>query len=109
MKLGSVESALLLSNQYDIFYGLSSGDELDNILGPCLYREEESLDNSKRFYGLLDLYSKLSIGKLYNLSLKEFVNLTRAEINMIIRHGKIVLDSRTEDMEDIEETLNNTG
>jgi hypothetical protein len=74
---------------------------IDKIFGPTLFREEEYIESTERLDGLLKDYTDLRIGKLYNLSVKDYINLPKADILVLLRHAKEALKKRDAELEDM--------
>lgn len=86
--------------------------DVENVFGPVVYREEESIDNFTMLPVIIADYTKFEIKKFYNLTIKEFLSTTRYErlalINAAIDNMKkieqelaIMKDQQKESMGDI--------
>ena len=100
-KINSVEANLLLSHRYDKFYGMSNNSVVDDVFGPTLFRPEKYIETTDRLNNLLDIYTRDRINKLYSLSLREFLSLTKVEINILLHHARKTLETQSNEIDEL--------
>jgi len=92
-----MESELVLESLYYEKRGLTNLGEAECI-APMLYRKEEETSRVEEVRNLIKTYRALSIEE-YGLSLKEFLSLSLADLNLVIGVCEEDLELRVQELE----------
>lgn len=104
--LTSPESAILLSDIYDNRYNLNNGSDIEDLIGPNLYRDTESLDNYNRLSILIETYLATDIKKHFGLSIDDFIDCTPYITNLLLNIANDRNIKLAEEAENLNEELN---
>jgi hypothetical protein len=87
---------------YDKYLGFKITNPIaDKTIGPCLYRPEESYSDSSRLKLMIDAYLEMEIGKQYNLSITDFLELTASETSLLLERANNFNKKRKETLDDL--------
>jgi len=106
--LTSPESAILLQDLYYDRLNLTSVSEEENLIGPNLFKNEESFYSYTKYETLVDVYLKLEIKKFFGYSLDEFLDLTVYSRDILLEKAKTELENLNKASAEIEEELTQT-
>jgi len=102
--LTSIESAILLRENFFDFYTTIAGDKETNIFKTVLHREDNTYTNYDGFNDIVKMYLDLEVSKYINMSLKEFMSLTSYTYNTVITAISKVKQDELEILQEIENT-----
>jgi len=97
--LNSVDTAILYRDLYDAHFELTSHSSEDKLIGPVLYREQESIDGYTTYEDLIDLYVLRDIKKFFGYTLDEFLNLSRYARIVIVEKAEKHMERLSEQMQ----------
>lgn len=101
--LNSVDVSILYNDLYDNHFELNSKSLEDRLIGPVLYRSQESIDSCTSYNNLVELYLMRDIKKFFGYTLDEFLNLSRyARIN-IVEQAEKHMERLAEQMEALQQ------
>lgn len=89
-RLSSPSSALLLRDLYDQqFLGIdfNTNDHAERVFGSALYRTGESIEPFNRLNTLTEEFAMFQIGKFFNMSYTEYLNLTTVEKDAVLTYA----------------------
>lgn len=69
---------VVLESIYDASYNVKLDDDLENIFGTVLYRETEDIKSYHNLNDYLSEFIKYDIGKIFNISVNEYLRATPA-------------------------------
>jgi len=97
--LNSVDTTILYRDLYDSHFDLSNHSLEDKLIGPVLYREQESIDGYTTYEDLIDLYILRDIKKFFGYTLDEFLNLSRYARLVIVDKAEKHMERLSEQMQ----------
>lgn len=106
--ISSIESALLFRDLYDTEFNTKEyTPEAEIIFGSTLRRESETLSEYNELNNVVDEYVRFEILKSFGLSVKEYMELTMLEKNVITARAKEIIDDLARAMEDTANNVDN--
>jgi len=106
--LTSPESAVLLQDIYYTDKNLTSISQEEDLIGPNLFKNEESFYNYTKYESLVDAYLKLDIKKFFGYNLDEFLDLTVYARDILIEKANSELRAMDEASEEMRAELTQT-
>ena len=104
--LNSVDTSILYKDLYDTHFDLSNHSLEDKLIGPVLYREQESISEYTTYEDLIDLYVLRDIKKFFGYTLDEFLNLSRYARMVIVEKAEKHMEKLSEQMQLLSENQN---
>ena len=101
--LNSVDVSILYRDLYDENFGISGKTLEDKLIGPVLYREQESIDDFTSYTALIEIYLLRDIKKFFGYTLDEFLNLSRYARMVIIEQSEKHMERLSEQMQALNE------
>lgn len=85
-KVDSISAQLVLAEAYDVAYGIYDHDIPDaHPWGVVLHSHKEDYSEYGPLYRTFYQYRLKDIGKLFNISISEFLDLPREYVNLMLR------------------------
>ena len=101
--LNSVDTSILYRDLYDENFGISGKTLEDRLIGPVLYREQESIDGFTSYETLIEIYLLRDIKKFFGYTLDEFLNLSRYARMIVIEQAEKHMKRLSEQMQALNE------
>jgi len=108
-RMGSIDVSVLYNDLYDEHFNLKSNTPEDSLIGPVLYREQESIDDFISYQVLLTLYIERDIRKFFGLTVNEFLNLNRYERIEIVKVAEKQMEVMDRRLKELKEDAGTTS